>query len=224
MRMLLTYSKDLSPSVSRVSRPLQPTRSTCSARCSAHRLSQSVLFKNKGRARDALLAVGPVLYVYKRIGDAAVGAAYPDAPLLSNSTPHDSERIAPRGGILSGRQSLGPIPGARFHSLVAAPFRVSENQNGSPTSREARGSLPFSPSQDGPAQAGWLGCTGYGCRLKPRRKPVASQAVGRLRSQTNYRAGTIGDKTPYLASNITEREVRRHERRLTKIDPIVKRS
>ena len=147
MRMLLTYSKDLSPSVSRASRPLQPARSTCSARGSAHRSSRSVLYKTKGRARDALLAVGPVLYVYKRIGDAAVGAASPDAPLLS-----------------SGRQSPVPITGARLHSLVAAPF---------------------SPSQDGPAQAGWSGRTGYGCGLKPRRKPVASQAVGRRRSQTS---------------------------------------
>lgn len=171
MRMLLTYSKDLSPSVSRASRPLRPARSTCSARGSAHRSSRSVLFKTKGRARDALLAVGPVLYVYKRIGDAAVGAASPDAPQLSplsvfRTLMRPSQHPRRQGGVVyfSGRQSPVPLTGARLHSLVAAPFadvslparkhgltarlgatfRASGNHNGRPLYRKARGGLPLS--------------------------------------------------------------------------------
>jgi hypothetical protein len=74
-----------------------------------------------------------------------------------------------------------------------------------------QGGAAYLSRASGPAKAGWSGGTGSGCWLKPRRKPVASQAVGRRRSQT----------TPRMAYHAVRSRLTRHERRDTKIDTIV---
>lgn len=52
-------------------------------------------------------------------------------------------------------------------------------------------------------------------------RPLYREARGGLPLSEVYRAGTSSHKTPQVAGNVPEREVRRHERRFTKIDTIV---